>query len=257
LESTLIRKKIRNNQLHQPTCGFAKGFVQTNLVVLPIQYADDFEQFCHLNSKSCPIIERLDKGSYEAKISAPGSDIRVDLISYRKFNNGVFSETLSDLLAYWKNDLISFLIGCSFSFEAALKENGIYMPHYEKKGNVAMYSTNIETVPSAFFSGPLVVSMRWIPEDMVSKVIEITSMFPKNHGGPIHIGDPKKIGIKNLEKPDFGQYWKMNNSNEVPVFWACGVTPQLAINAAKIPLVFTHSPGYMFITDLKDEYIKI
>ena len=257
MESALIRKKIRNNQLNDPTCGLAKGFVQTNLVVLPIQYADDFEEFCNLNPKPCPLIERFEQGSHEAKISAPGSDIRIDLISYRKFINGEFSETLNNLLSYWRNDLVAFLIGCSFSFEAALKENGIYMPHYEKKGNVAMYSTNIETVPSAFFSGPLVVSMRWIPEDMVSKVIEITSMFPKNHGGPIHIGDPKKIGIKNLEKPDFGQYWKMNNSNEVPVFWACGVTPQLAINAAKIPLVFTHSPGYMFITDLKDEYIKI
>jgi uncharacterized protein YcsI (UPF0317 family) len=253
LESRLLREKIRNLQFKEPTCGFAEGFTQTNLVVVPKKYADDFELFCKLNPKPCPLIERLEVGSFEPKNSAPDADLRTDLVFYKKFINGEFIETLSDLNQEWKDDLVSFLLGCSFTFEAALKENGIYLPHYEQKGNVAMYSTNINTIPTTYFSGPLVVSMRWIPEDQVVEAINITGKYAKNHGSPIHTGDPLEIGISNIKKPDFGQYWDRVNDNDVPVFWACGVTPQQAVQAARIPLVFTHSPGYMFVTDLKEK----
>ena len=253
MDSKLLREKIRNNNFNQPTCGFAKDYIQTNLVIVTNDYADDFEKFCSLNPKPCPIIEKLDSGSYIRYKSAPSADLRTDIVSYKKFEDGNLVDTLDNLIDEWRDDFVAFLLGCSFSFEFALSKEGIFMPHFEKNGNVAMYSTNIETTSTSFFSGPLVVSMRWIPEDKIEKVISITSKYENNHGAPIHVGDPSKIGINNLNKPDFGEFWKQQGDGDVPVFWACGVTPQVVLKKAKIPVVFTHSPGYMFVTDLKDE----
>jgi len=253
LDSKLLREKIRNNNFNQPTCGFAKDYIQTNLVIVTNDYADDFEKFCNLNPKPCPIIEKLDSGSYTPYKSAPSADIRTDIVSYKKFEEGNLVGTLGNLLDEWRDDFVTFLLGCSFSFEFALSKEGIFMPHFEKNGNVAMYATNIETKSTSYFSGPLVVSMRWIPKDKIEKVISITSKYEKNHGAPIHVGDPDEIGINNLDKPDFGEYWKKQSDGDVPVFWACGVTPQVVLKKAKIPVVYTHSPGYMFVTDLKDE----
>jgi len=253
LDSKLLREKIRNNNFNEPTCGFAKDYIQTNLVIVTNDYADDFENFCNLNPKPCPIIEKLDSGSYTPFKSAPSADIRTDIVSYKKFKEGNLVDTLSNLIEEWRDDFVTFLLGCSFSFEFALSKEEIFMPHFEKNGNVAMYSTNIETNSTTYFSGPLVVSMRWIPEDKVEKTISITSKYEKNHGAPIHVGNPSEIGINDLSNPDFGEYWEKQSNSDVPVFWACGVTPQVVLKKAKIPIVYTHSPGFMFVTDLKDE----
>ena len=257
MKSSEVRQKIRNNEFNEPTCGFATGFTQTNLVIVEKDYADDFELFCKLNPKPCPLIERLEVGSYEAKKTTPGSDLRTDLVYYKKFVDGEYVETKTDLLDEWKEDLVGFLIGCSFTFESALHKERIYMPHYVNKGNVAMYKSSIKTNPSSFFAGPLVVSMRWIPEDKINQVVEITGKFPEMHGSPVHIGESEEIGISNLKNPDFGEYWEKPDKDDVSVFWACGVTPQLALNNAKIPLAYTHSPGFMFLTDIKDEAFEV
>ena len=251
MNSNQLREKIRNNQFNEPTCGYAKGFIQTNLVIIETKYADDFNNFCDNNPKPCPVVERLDDGSFNPK-TAQSADLRTDLVRYRKFINGNFDSELNNLTNELSFEFTAFLLGCSFSFENALTESGIYLPHFENKGNVAMYSTSIDTIPSKYFSGPLVVSMRWIPEDKVDQAVKITEKYKKNHGAPIHIGDPYKIGIKSIELPDFGEYWSPINKNDVPVFWACGVTPQLSLEKSKLPLVYTHSPGYMFVTDLKE-----
>lgn len=252
MDSHLLREKIRNNNFNQPTCGYAEDFIQTNLVIVTKDYAEDFELFCNLNPKPCPLIEKLDIGSYAPR-SAPAADLRTDLVSYKKFIDGNLVGTLHNLVNEWKDDFVAFLLGCSFSFEYALEKEGISMPHFKNNGNVAMYSTNIQTKSSASFSGSLVVSMRWIPENKLEKAISITSKYKKNHGAPIHIGNPAEIGINYLDKPDFGEYWESQNSRDIPVFWACGVTPQVALKKAKIPIAYTHSPGYMFVTDLKEE----
>ncbi len=252
MNSNQLRQKIRKNQFNEPTCGYAKGFIQTNLVIIENEYADDFNDFCIKNPKPCPIVERLDEGSYCPNV-ASSSDIRTDLVLYKKFLNGNFVSELDNLKNEWSSSFTAFLLGCSFSFENALKASGIYMPHFENKGNVAMYSTSIDTTPSKYFEGPLVVSMRWIPKNKVDDVINITTKFKKNHGEPIHVGAPQEIGIKSIENPDFGEYWNPVNKNDIPVFWACGVTPQLSLQKSKLPVVYTHSPGYMFVTDLKDD----
>ena len=251
MNSNQLREKIRNNQFNEPTCGYAKGFIQTNLVIIETEYADDFNNFCDNNPKPCPIVERLEGGSFNPN-TAKNSDLRTDIVLYRKFVNGDFDCELNNLTDELSSEFTAFLLGCSFSFENALTGSGIYLPHFEKKGNVAMYSTSLNTKPSKYFSGPLVVSMRWIPEDKVDQAVKITEKYIKNHGGPIHIGDPSKIGINSIESPDFGDYWSPLNKNDVPVFWACGVTPQLSLQKSKLPLVYTHSPGYMFVTDLKE-----
>lgn len=251
MNSNQIREKIRKNQFHEPTCGHAEGFIQTNLVVIENKYADDFNDYCSKNSKPCPIVERLEPGSYVPGV-AKEADLRTDLVSYKKFINGEFDCELNSLKDEWSSSFTAFLLGCSFSFENALKDAGIYMPHFEKRGNVAMYSTSIDTSPSKYFSGPMVVSMRWIQKDKIDEVVNITKKFKKNHGSPIHVGDPNQIGINSLKTPDFGEFWDPADENDVPVFWACGVTPQVALKNSKIPIVYTHSPGNMFVTDLKD-----
>lgn len=252
MNSNQLREKIRKNQFNEPTCGYAKGFIQTNLVIIENEYADDFNDFCNKNPKPCPIVERLDEGSYYPKV-AYDADLRTDLVFYKKFINGKFVSELDNLKNEWSSSLTAFLLGCSFSFEYALQSAGIYMPHFEKKGNVAMYSTSIETIPTRYFAGPLVVSMRWIPKNKIDDVVNITMKYKKNHGEPIHIGNPKEIGIDSIENPDFGEYWNPVNKNDTPVFWACGVTPQLSLQKSKLRIVYTHSPGYMFVTDLKDD----
>lgn len=246
------RDLIRAGKLRHPTSGSAPGYVQTNLAILPRDLAFDFLLFCQRNPKPCPLIEVLEPGQHEPRMSAPGADIRTDVPKYRVFKNGRLENEVDDLLGIWRDDLVTFLIGCSFTFEKALLDNGVELPYWGTERNVSMFRTNVSTVPAGRFAGPMVVSMRWIPRHKVVRAVQATSRFPAVHGAPVHIGDPEAIGIKDVSKPDYGDAWPAK-AGDVPVFWACGVTPQAVAVASKPSLMITHAPGHMFITDLKDE----
>ncbi|MFQ5875627.1 MAG: putative hydro-lyase, partial [Dehalococcoidia bacterium] len=232
----------------------APGYVQTNLAILPKDHAFDFLLFCQRNPKPCPLIEVLEPGRHEAIMTATGSDIRTDLPAYRVYRDGVLEQEVPDISELWRNDLASFLLGCSFTFEEALLRAGISLRHIEQGKNVSMYNTNIPTRPAGAFSGPLVVSMRPIQKARVIKAVQITSRYPSVHGAPVHIGGPEEIGIKDLSRPDYGDPTEIRE-DEVPVFWACGVTPQAVAMQSKPPLMITHVPGHMFVTDLLNEDI--
>jgi uncharacterized protein YcsI (UPF0317 family) len=251
-----VRKQIRQGDLLRPTCGMAPGFTQANLVVLPKEYAFEFLLFCQRNPKPCPALEVMEPGKYEPALTAPKADIRVDIPLYRVYEDGKLTAEPKDIQGYWNDELVSFLLGCSFTFETALIRAGIEMRHIDEGKNVSMYITSIPTAPAGIFQGPLVVSMRPIPHDKVVKAVQITSRFPGVHGAPVHIGEPEKIGIADLSKPDWGDLTEFKE-DEVPVFWACGVTPQAVALKSKPSLMITHSPGHMFITDLRDEDLAV
>lgn len=247
-----IRQLCRTGTLDTPTPGLALGYVQTNLVILPLALAFEFLLFCQRNPKSCPILDVTEAGNPEPRIIAPGADVRTDLPRYQIFRQGRLAEETTDILSFWREDFVAFLIGCSFSFENALLNAGLPVRHIEEGKNVPMYKTNLNCLPTQKFSSPLVVSMRPMPMHQVVWAVEITSRYAKAHGSPIHIGNPEAIGITALENPDYGDAVSIRK-NEVPVFWACGVTTQTAILQLKPELAITHAPGHMFISDLKDE----
>ncbi|HEY83322.1 MAG TPA: putative hydro-lyase [Dehalococcoidia bacterium] len=251
-----VRELIRRDKLMRPTCGLAPGYTQANLVILPKDIAFDFFLFCQRNPKPCPILEVLEPGKYEPTLTAPGADIRTDVALYRVYRNGELVAEEKDITSYWNSEMVTFLLGCSFTFETALIRAGIQLRHIDQGKNVAMYVTNIQTTPAGMFFGPLVVSMRPIPVTKVVRAVQITSRFPGVHGAPVHIGDPERIGITDLAKPDYGDPVEIKD-DEVPVFWACGVTPQAVALKSKPPLMITHSPGHMFITDLLDEDLSV
>lgn len=250
-----IRQLCRLGKFQNPTPGVASGYVQANLVVLPKNIAFDFMLFCYRNPKPCPILDITEVGSSEFRMVAPGSDLRTDLPRYHVFRHGEFVEEVTDIKQLWRDDFVSFLIGCSFSFEAALLSAGVPVRHIEEGKNVPMYKTNLGCVSAGAFSSPLVVSMRpLLPGDAI-RAVQITSGFPKSHGAPVHLGDEKAIAISNLDYPDFGDAVTIR-PGEIPVFWACGVTTQTAILQAKPEIAITHAPGHMFITDMKDESLQ-
>ncbi len=251
-----IRTLIRHGQLSQPTAGLAPGYAQANLVVLPEELAFDFLLFCQRNPGPCPVLEVLEPGTYEPAMTARGADLRVDIPLYRVFRNGALVTEQRDVTGFWDDGQVCFLLGCSFTFEWALQRAGIPLRHIEEHRNVAMYATGIETEPAGIFSGPLVVSMRPIHESKVVRSIQVSSRFPRAHGAPLHIGDPASIGITDLTNPDYGDYVEIRE-DEVPVFWACGVTPQAVALRSRPPLMITHAPGYMFITDVLDEDLAV
>ncbi len=243
-----VRQLIRENKLNRSTTGIANGFIQANLVILKKDLATDFLLFCQRDPKPCPLLEVTDIGSYVPKRLAKKGDLRTDIGKYRIYKNGSLIKTVTDIVDIWEKDLVSFLLGCSVSFEDALVNNGIKMAH--QAGNpVPMYITNIQCIGAGVFKGPMVVSMRPIPEGQVKKAIDITSKYPETHGTPVHIGSPEKIGISKIDQPDYGKSVHIH-PGEVPVFWACGVTPQIVAKQAKPNLMITHEPGYMFVTDL-------
>ena len=246
-----IWEMIRSGQWTGPTPGMAKGYVQANLVVLPKDWAYDFLVFAQRNPKPCPVLDITEPGDPEPRIVAPGADLRTDLPRYRVWKDGKLVEEPTDILSCWQDDLVAFLLGCSFSFESALVEASIPIRHIECGCNVPMYITNIPCKPAGRLSGPMVVSMRPIPAAMVPKAVLATGRFPAVHGAPVHIGDPSLIGIKDISKPDFGDPVPINEG-EIPVFWACGVTPQAALMASNVPFAITHAPGHMFICAVKD-----
>ena len=249
---SILRSLMRKEQLVSHTSGMAPGHVQANLAILPADLAFDFLLFCNRNPKPCPIIEVVEAGQTEPTITSPKADIRTDIGLYRVYEFGNQIAEVQNISDYWRDDLVSFLLGCSFTFENALIKSGIQIRHVTENCNVPMYITNIPTVPAGIFSGPMVVSMRPIKRDQIVKAIQITSRFPSVHGAPIHIGDPSAIGIRDLTTPDFGDNVEVND-DEIPIFWACGVTPQSVAMSSKPPLMITHSPGYMFITNKVDE----
>jgi uncharacterized protein YcsI (UPF0317 family) len=243
------RARARDGLLSGHTSGLAPDLVQGNLMILPAQYAADFLLFCQRNPKPCPLLG----------VSAPGEtgfpglgqdiDIRTDVPRYRVWRNGQLVDEPSDVRSVWQDDLVSFVIGCSFSFEQALMDAGVPLRHVDLGRNVAMYRTRIPTQAAGIFQGPMVVSMRPMKAAHVIRAVQITSRFPSVHGAPVHLGDPSLIGISDLSRPDYGDAVEVM-PDEIPVFWACGVTPQAVVQAAKLPFCITHAPGAMLVTDL-------
>jgi uncharacterized protein YcsI (UPF0317 family) len=248
LSPTALRQMIRQGLYDGPTCGLAPGYVQANLVILPLDWAGEFQQFCWSNPKPCPLLHRTALGSPHCP-EWGSIDLRSDLPRYRVFRNGELVDSPTDIGRLWQNDLVGFLIGCSFSFEEALIEAGLPVRHVQLGRNVPMYITNRPCAPAGRFHGALVVSMRPIPSSSVERVIEVTGRFERVHGAPVHVGDPAELGVADIDCPDFGDAVPVHD-NEVPVFWACGVTPQRAIAVAKPPLAITHVPGCMLVTDI-------
>jgi uncharacterized protein YcsI (UPF0317 family) len=246
-----VRRLARTGEWTGPTPGLAPGFVQANLVVVPRELAFDFLLFCQRNPKPCPLLDVTEPGSSEPKLVAAGGDVRTEVPCYRVFEHGELQAEPTNLDRWWRDDLVAFLLGCSFTFENALLQAGVPVRHIEQGCNVPMYRTNIACRPAGVFHGPLVVSMRPLTPAQALRATTICARFPRAHGSPIHIGDPKAIGIGDLGKPDFGDPVTIR-SGEMPVFWACGVTPQAVGMEAKPSLLLTHKPGHMFVTDLRD-----
>ena len=247
-----VRSMIREGKITKNTSGMCGGYAQANLVVLPKDLAYDFLLFAQRNPKSCPLLEVSDVGSRNLSHICNDVDIAKDIPKYRIYENGLLKGEYTDVEEFWQEDFVSFLIGCSFSFESELIKNGIKVRHIEEDCNVPMYITNIDCVDGGIFNGKMVVSMRPIPPEQIVKAVTVTSTMPRVHGAPIHIGSPELIGISNINSPDFGDPVTVKD-NEVPVFWPCGVTPQSVIMNVKPKIVITHSPGHMLITDIKNE----
>ena len=246
-----VRLAARTGRLTGPTPGLALGYVHANLVAVPRDLAFDFLLFCHRNPKPCPLLDVTEPGDPEPRAAAPGADLRTDLPAYRVYRRGELIDEPTDVTKYWRDDLVAFLLGCSFTFENALLQAGVPVRHVEQGCNVPMYRTNLQCRPAGVFRGPMVVSMRPLTSADAIRATTICARFPKAHGAPVHIGDPKAIGVKDLGKPDFGDPVEFK-PGEVPVFWACGVTPQAVVMAARPAFAITHKPGHMFLTDLRD-----
>ena len=251
-----LRAMIRDNQLIKPTAGMANGYAQGHLAILKKEHAFDFLLCCQRNPKACPLLDVTEIGSPIPKFAAPSGDIRTDIPKYRIYKYGELVEEVTDIRDYWEEDMVGFLIGCSFTFEHALLNNDISVRHIEEDCNVPMYRTNIPCVEAGIFHGKMVVSMRPIPYRDVVRAAQVTSRFPAVHGAPIHIGDPSVIGISDVHRPDFGDAVTIREG-EVPVFWACGVTPQSIAMETKPAIMITHAPGHMFITDIRDEKLGV
>jgi uncharacterized protein YcsI (UPF0317 family) len=253
-KSLQARTAIRSGEWFGHTSGLAEGHVQGNVVILPELLANDFLRYCQRNPKPCPLLAVSEPG--EAMLPSLGADIdiRTDVPRYRVWRDGALSEQPTDISTLWRKDLVTFVIGCSFSFEEALLQAGIPLRHIAQNRNVAMYRSNIATTPAGVFSGPMVVSMRPLKASDAIRAIQITTRFPSVHGAPVHIGDPAQIGIMDLSAPDYGDAVEVM-PDEVPVFWACGVTPQAAITQARPKFCITHAPGAMLITDLLNHHL--
>ncbi len=251
-----VRARIRDNEYEGPTAGLAPGFAQANLVVLPEEYAFDFLKFCVRNPKPCPVLEVTEAGSPEPVITAPNADLRTDVPRYRVYEHGEIVEEPRDILHRWREDLVGFLIGCSFTFEEALLAAGLSIAHVEQGRNVPMYVTATECVPSGPFAGPMVVSMRPYRAEELPLVVSASGRYPTMHGAPVHVGNPDALGIDDLANPEFGESVAFEKE-QLPVFWACGVTPQAVAMKACPPLMITHSPGHMFITERRHSEYEV
>ena len=246
-----VRRAIRSRRHTAHTAGLAPGYVQGNLCIVPQAYAADFLLFCQRNPKPCPLLGVAEPGSWRLPALAEDLDLRTDVPLYRVFQDGKAQGDVPDLKELWRDDLVSFVIGCSFSFEEALMEAGLPLRYVEEERNVPMFRTSVDTVPAGPFRGKLVVSMRpFKPADAI-RAIQITSRYPTVHGAPVHLGHPGLIGIEDLSRPWAGDACEVRE-DEIPLFWACGVTPQSVMLDARLPFCITHSPGHMLVTDLRN-----
>jgi len=250
-----LRHLIRSRQWTKPTSGLAPGYVQANLVMLPREAAFDFLLFCTRNPKPCPVLDVLEPGRVEPLI-ARGADLRSDLPRYRVYERGELKREVEDVSDIFHEDTVSFLIGCSFSFEQALVSAGLPIRNMEEGKNVSMYITNRECTPAGSFTARLVVTMRPMKPEQAVRAAQITTRFHLTHGAPVHLGSPDEIGIERLDQPDFGDPVTIR-PGEIPVFWACGVTAIMAATSNRLPLVITHAPGHMFVSDIKDEQLTL
>lgn len=241
--------------LRVPTTTWAPGFAQANLVVVPRDAAAEFERYARVNPGPCPLLDVGAPGDPSTRL-ASGADLRTDLPAYRVWEQGVCVAEPDDILACWRDDLVAFLTGCSFTFERALLAAGVPVRHLEQNSNVAMYVTNQPCTSAGRFGGPLVVSMRPVPAGLVPVAAEVTAAYPAAHGAPVHVGDPRALGIDDLSRPDFGDPVAAQ-PGDVPMFWACGVTPQVALAAARLPFAITHAPGHMLVTDVPDRDLRV
>lgn len=244
-----MRARIRAGEIAQHTSGVADDLVQCNLVILPAAEAHDFLLYCQRNPKPCPVIAVGETGAAGLPTLGRDIDLRTDLPRYRVWRDGQLTEERNEVGELWRDDLVAFAIGCSFSFEWAMRTEGIGIRHIEQGCNVPMYRTSVATQGAGRFGGPLVVSMRPLAAADAIRAIQITSRFPAVHGAPVHIGDPAQIGIVDLARPEYGDPVDVR-PGEIPVFWACGVTPQAALERARPSFCITHAPGAMLITDL-------
>ena len=249
-----VRAHIRKGTWHSHTSGLASDHVQGNVVILPEVLATDFLRYCQRNPKPCPLLAVSEPGN--PLLPSLGDDVNIctDLPRYRVWNHGNVVDEPTDISKLWRNDLVTFVLGCSFSFEQALIEAGLTLRHIQQGKNVAMYRTNIQTQSAGVFSGPMVVSMRPMKAAAAIRAVQVTSRFPNVHGAPVHLGDPALIGISNLDAPDYGDAVEVMG-DEIPVFWACGVTPQAALAQARPAFCITHAPGAMLVTDLLNQQL--
>lgn len=249
------RREIRAGRFRGDTSSIAPGYVQANLAILPQRWAHDFLLFCQRNPKPCPLLGVSEPGQVSIPGLAKDLDIRRDVPGFRLWRDGQRAEDVPSLADLWEPDWVTFAIGCSFSFEQALIAHGVSVRNIEQNVNVSMYVTNIPTAAAGPFGGPLVVTMRPMKPDDVIRAVQITSRYPKVHGAPIHLGDPATIGIRDLARPDFGEAVEIREG-EIPVYWACGVTPQMAVQQARLPICATHIPGHMLVTDLLNSELE-
>ena len=247
-----VRAAIRTGSYGGHTSGLAAGKLQCNLAILPERFALDFLRFCQRNPKPCPVVGVSDSGDPFLPTLGSDIDIRSDVSKYRVFKDGALTDEVDDINALWADDFVTVALGCSFTFENALARNGIPVRHMETGRNVPMYRSNIDLIPAGPFAGKMVVTMRPIPAHQVDQAREISARYPQAHGAPIGIGDPANIGIGDLSQPDWGDAVEVKDG-EVPVYWACGVTPQNVLLDAKLPLCITHSPGHMLIADVAED----
>ena len=250
------RLRIRTGAFNGPTSGLAPGHVQANLAILPRELAYDFLRFAQANPRPCPVLAVSEPGDPRLPTLGANLDIRTDLPRYRVWRHGELVAEPTDATDFWRDDLVTFAIGCSFSFEEALIEDGIEIRHIARESNVPMYRTTVPCVSAGVFSGPLVVSMRPLKPADAIRAVQITSRFPSVHGAPVHIGLPGMIGIADINKPDYGDAVPIG-ADELPVFWACGVTPQAVIANVRPAFCITHAPGSMLITDLHNANLAV
>jgi uncharacterized protein YcsI (UPF0317 family) len=251
-----VRHACRSGGFAAPTPGLAPGFVQGNLAILPGDWAHDFLRFCQANPKPCPVLGVSDTGNPRIPALGADLDLRSDLPRYRVWRDGELVDEPTDLMSVWRDDLVAFVLGCSFSFEEILLQNDVPIRHIERGTNVPMYRTSIATVPAGRFHGPMVVSMRPLKPADAIRAVQVTTRMPTVHGAPIHIGLPESIGIADIGCPDYGDAVPIE-ADELPVFWACGVTPQAAIATVRPPFAITHAPGAMLVTDLKNTHLSV
>jgi uncharacterized protein YcsI (UPF0317 family) len=252
LDRSAVRAAIRGGEYRSHTAGLAPGVLQSNLAILPKRYALDFMRFCQRNPKPCPLSGVSDTGNPMMFTLGRDIDIRTDVPAYNIYRDGKLDGSVNDITAVWQDDLVAFALGCSFTFEHALMKAGVKLWHIDNDTTVPMFRSNIDTVPAGPFLGKMVVSMRAIPVEQLGLVAEISRKFPLAHGGPVHAGDPAVIGIDDIAHPEWGDPAPVPEGL-VPVFWACGVTPQVAIEQAGLPLCITHKPGHMLITDVPED----